>query len=40
MINLLSFLSERYDIVIIDSPPVGVVTDAQIISASVDGTLV
>ncbi|WP_321834397.1 CpsD/CapB family tyrosine-protein kinase [Clostridium butyricum] len=40
MINLLSFLSERYDIVIIDSPSVGVVTDAQIISASVDGTLV
>ena len=40
MINLLSFLSERYDIVIIDSPPVGVVTDTQIISASVDGTLV
>ena len=40
MINLLSFLSERYDIFIIDSPPVGVVTDAQIISASVDGTLV
>ena len=40
MINLLSFLSERYDIVIIDSPPVGVVTDAQKISASVDGTLV
>lgn len=36
----MSFLSERYDIVIIDSPPVGVVTDAQIISASVDGTLV
>ncbi|MCI3008794.1 P-loop NTPase [Clostridium butyricum] len=40
MINLLSFLSERYDIVIIDSPPVGVVTDAQVISAAVDGTIV
>ena len=40
MINLLSFLSERYDIVIIDSPPVGVVTDAQVISAAVDGTMV
>ncbi|GEQ21160.1 tyrosine protein kinase [Clostridium butyricum] len=40
MINLLSFLSERYDIVIIDSPPVGVVTDAQVISATVDGTIV
>lgn len=40
MMNLLSFLSERYDIIIIDSPPVGVVTDAQVISAAVDGTLV
>lgn len=40
MKNLLDVLSERYEIVIIDSPPVGVVTDAQILSSVVDGTLV
>ena len=31
---------ERFDRVIIDSPPVGIVSDAQVIAAGVDGTLI
>jgi polysaccharide biosynthesis transport protein len=33
-------LREQYDLVIIDTPPVGVVTDAAIVSGIADGTLV
>lgn len=39
MRNLLNYLSGIYDIVLVDSSPVGVVTDAQILSAEADGTL-
>ena len=39
MKNLLNYLSGIYDIVLVDSPPVGVVTDAQVLSAEADGTL-
>jgi len=37
--NLLKELSEKYDRVIIDSPPVGPVTDSQILSAICDVTI-
>jgi len=37
--ELLKKLSERYDRIIIDSPPVGLVTDAQILAAVCDTTL-
>ena len=37
--NLVSTLRQRYDRIIFDSPPVGVVTDAQILSALVDGVV-
>lgn len=37
--DLLSELSRRYDIVIFDSPPVAVVTDALLLSPEFDGTL-
>lgn len=37
---LLEKLSEIYDLIIIDSPPILAVTDAQIISTKVDGTLI
>jgi capsular exopolysaccharide synthesis family protein len=36
--NLLSTLATRYDRIIIDSPPAGVVSDAVVISTQVDGT--
>ena len=39
MDNLLKLLSKRYDIIILDSPPIGVVTDAQVLSTKVDGTI-
>ncbi|OOM75824.1 tyrosine-protein kinase YwqD [Clostridium puniceum] len=39
MSNLLEELKEEYDIVIIDSPPLQVVTDGQILSTKADGTL-
>lgn len=39
MSNLLEELKNNYDIVIIDSPPLEVVTDAQILSTKVDGTI-
>jgi capsular exopolysaccharide synthesis family protein len=38
--NLLRSLEEKYDRIIIDSPPVVVVSDAAIISTLVDGTVV
>jgi len=37
--EMLKKLSERYDRIIIDSPPVGLVTDAQILAAVCDTTL-
>lgn len=40
MSNLLKELKEEYDIVIIDSPPLDVVTDGQILSTKVDGTII
>lgn len=40
MKNLINYLRNIYDIIIIDSPPVGIVTDAQILSTQVDGTIV
>jgi capsular exopolysaccharide synthesis family protein len=39
MKRLLAELSERYDHVVIDSPPLGSVTDAVILSAMVDGVI-
>jgi len=39
MKDLLELVKSRYDIVFIDSPPVGVVTDAQILSTLADGTI-
>ena len=32
-------VSEEYDVIILDAPPVGIVTDAAIISTYVDGTI-
>jgi capsular exopolysaccharide synthesis family protein len=40
MSNLLKELKVVYDIVIIDSPPLDAVTDAQILSTKVDGTII
>lgn len=39
MSDLLSELESRYDMIIVDSPPVAVVTDALVLSAEVDGVL-
>lgn len=39
MESLIEELRERYDIVILDTPPVRAVTDAQILSTRVDGTI-
>ncbi len=39
MKNLLNKAKETYDMVIIDSPPVGYVTDASLLSSFVDGTI-
>lgn len=39
MLKLMSALAERMDLVIYDAPPVLSVTDAQILSARVDGTI-
>ena len=36
---ILGMLEEEYDFIFIDSPPVGMVTDAQILSTLADGTL-
>ena len=40
MVDLLEQLKEMFDIVIIDSPPLQDVTDAQILSTKVDGTII
>ena len=40
MKDLLEVLKKRYDIVLIDAPPVGLVTDAAILSAIVDGIMI
>lgn len=39
MINLIEKLKEKYDIIILDSAPLLAVTDAQILSREVDGTI-
>lgn len=39
MTNLIEDLKKRYDIIIFDSAPIGAVTDAQILSTKVDGTI-
>lgn len=39
MSNLIDKLKEEYDIVILDSAPIGAVTDSQILSTKVDGTI-
>ena len=39
MRNFVAKAKEEYDIVLLDSPPVGSVTDASIISTYVDGTI-
>lgn len=39
MSNLLEELKNKYDILIIDSPPLEIVTDGQILSTKVDGTI-
>ena len=39
MSNLIEEMKEQYDLVIFDSPPLLAVTDAQIISTKVDGTI-
>jgi polysaccharide biosynthesis transport protein len=39
-VDQLNDLADKYDLVILDSPPVTAVTDARIIAASVDATLV
>lgn len=40
MKNLIESLKNKYEIIILDSPPVGNVTDGQILSTEVDGTIV
>jgi succinoglycan biosynthesis transport protein ExoP len=40
MRTLMSRLAEAADMVIVDSPPLGTVTDAAVVSADVDGTIV
>lgn len=39
MKDLIQQLKQQYDVIIIDAPPVGVVTDAAILSTIVDGTI-
>lgn len=39
MKNFIDFLKEQYDFIILDTPPVIAVTDAQLLSRYVDGTL-
>lgn len=39
MKELIAYLKERFDVVILDTPPVGMVTDAQILSAYADASL-
>lgn len=39
MSELLHFLSDHYDLIILDIPPVNTVTDAQVISSKVDGVI-
>lgn len=39
MDDLLKVLSGKYDIILLDSPPIGVVTDAQVLSTKTDGTI-
>jgi capsular exopolysaccharide synthesis family protein len=36
---LIEKLKESYDLILIDAPPVGIVTDAQILASFVDGTI-
>lgn len=40
MKNLLNALENEYDLVILDSPPIGLVTDAAVLSALADGIII
>lgn len=40
MINLIKYCREKYDYVIIDSPPIGVVVDSAVVAPLCDGTLI
>lgn len=39
MIEFLEVVKDKYDVIILDTPPVGLVTDAAILSTSIDGIL-
>ncbi|MGM0214829.1 CpsD/CapB family tyrosine-protein kinase [Enterococcus sp. AZ109] len=39
MIDLMRFMEEEFDVILYDMPPVAAVTDAQILAAHTDGTL-
>jgi capsular exopolysaccharide synthesis family protein len=39
MKNFIELMKEHYDYIFIDSPPIGIITDAGIISTYVDGTV-
>lgn len=39
MEHLLTQLEEKYDYIILDTPPVNAVTDSKILSTKVDGTI-
>ncbi|NLR11041.1 CpsD/CapB family tyrosine-protein kinase [Lactobacillus sp. ZJLC29-4] len=39
ILQLINDLSERYDLIIFDAPPVNTVTDAQLLAARTDGTI-
>ena len=39
MKQLLELLSQHFDVILIDTPPVGVVTDGAIVARMVDGTI-
>lgn len=40
MTDLIEILKTKYDLIILDTAPIGAVTDAQIISTKVDGTII
>lgn len=40
MRTLLEYLKSKYEVVILDTPPIGLVTDAQVLSTIVDGAII